>query len=293
MDKAARLGIRAGELLHKDELLQGLRTALEQKNPILTKVYGVPPLSLEEVYHQCIQYGEELASFICETEPLIKGALKGGELVLLEGAQGTLLDIDFGTYPYVTSSSSVAAGAFVGLGLSPSEWRVECNLGVVKAYTTRVGGGPMPTEIHGEVGELIRQKGHEYGATTGRPRRCGWFDVVAARFSAYISGFNALALTRLDVLDTLDSIKLCTSYKVNGKSTDQFPSSSMVLERCQPVYEELPGWQCRTNDVRHLDDLPPAARSYVKRLEEVVACPIDIVSVGPRREQTIMVRPLL
>jgi len=293
MDKAARLGIRAGDLLHEEELLRGLRIALEQKNPILTKVYGVPPLSLEEIYHQCCQYREGLASMICETGPLVKQALERGELVLLEGAQGALLDIDFGTYPYVTSSSPVAAGAFVGLGLSPSKARIDCSVGVLKAYTTRVGSGPMPTELRGETGELIRQCGQEYGATTGRPRRCGWFDAVAACFSAYINGFTAIALTRLDVLDTLASIKICTGYKVNGKVIDQFPSSSMVLEECQPVYEELPGWQCPTSDVRHLDDLPPAARSYVERLEEVVACPIDIISVGPRREQTIIVRPLL
>jgi len=291
MDKVARLGIRAGDLLDKEGLLQRLRFVLEQKNILLTKVYGAPPLSLEEVYDQYCQYGDRLAPFICETEPIIKQALEREEIILLEGAQGTLLDIDFGTYPYVTSSSPIAAGAFVGLGLSPK--RIDYILGVCKAYTTRVGGGPMPTELKDKTGESIRQIAHEYGATTGRPRRCGWFDAVAARFSTYINGFSGVALTRLDVLDTFASIKVCTGYKVNGDIIDQFPSSSAVLQRCRPIYEELPGWQSSTTNLRHFKDLPSAARSYIKRLEELIACPISLVSVGPRREQTIIVRPIL
>jgi adenylosuccinate synthase len=291
MDKVARLGIRAGDLLDKEGLLQRLRFVLEQKNILLTKVYGAPPLSLEEVYHQYCQYGDRLAPFICETELIIKQALEREEIILLEGAQGTLLDIDFGTYPYVTSSSPVAAGAFVGLGLSPK--RIDYILGVCKAYTTRVGGGPMPTELEDKTGESIRQIAHEYGATTGRPRRCGWFDAVAARFSTCINGFSGVALTRLDVLDTFASIKVCTGYKVNGDIIDQFPSSSAVLQRCRPIYEELPGWQSPTTHLRHFEDLPPLARSYIKRLEELIACPVSLVSVGPRREQTIIVRPIL
>jgi len=292
MDKAARLGIRVGALLDKDELLHGLRIALQQKNALLTKLYGVSPLSLEEVYDECCRYAEGLASFIRETGPMVKEALARGELVLLEGAQGTLLDIDFGTYPYVTSSSPGAAGAFVGLGLSPSETKLDCNIGVLKAYTTRVGGGPMPTELSDRNGELIREKGREFGATTGRPRRCGWFDSVAACYSADLNAFSSIALTRLDVLDSHASIKICTAYKVNGETSTKFPSSARVLEKCQPIYEELPGWQSPTSDIRRFEDLPEAARNYVKRLEELVACPIDIVSVGPRREQTIIVRPI-
>ncbi len=291
IDKVARLGIRVGDLLDREGLLHRLRFVLEQKNILLTKVYGVPPLSLEEVYQQYCQYGERLAPLICEIELMVKQALEKGELILLEGAQGTLLDIDFGTYPYVTSSSPVAAGAFVGLGLSPS--RIDCILGVFKSYTTRVGGGPMPTELQDKTGELIRQIAHEFGTTTGRPRRCGWFDAVAARFSAYINGFSSVALTRLDVLDTFASIKVCTGYKVDGDIVDQFPSSISVLERCQPVYEELPGWQSPTSHLRRFEELPPPAQSYVKRLEELITCPINIVSVGPKREQTIMVRPIL
>ena len=291
MDKVARLGIRAGDLLDRDSLLHRLRFVLEQKNIVLTKVYGASPLSLEEVYSQYCQYAERLTPFIRETEPMVKQALERKEPILLEGAQGTLLDIDFGTYPYVTSSSPTAGGAFTGLGLSPT--KLECILGVYKAYTTRVGGGPMPTELSDETGESIREIAHEYGATTGRPRRCGWFDGVVARFSASINGFSGVAITRLDVLDTFASIKICTSYKLNGDIIDQFPSSSAVLERCQPVYEELPGWQSPTNNLRRFEDLPQLAQSYVKRLEELIACPINIVSVGPKREQTITVRPIL
>jgi len=291
MDKVARLGIRAGDLLDRDGLLHRLRFALERKNIVITKVYEASPLSLEEVYNQYCQYAESLAPHIRETEPMVKQALERGESVLLEGAQGTLLDIDFGTYPYVTSSSPISGGAFTGLGLSPA--KLECNLGVFKAYTTRVGGGPMPTELKDKTGELIREIAHEYGATTGRPRRCGWFDGVAARFSASINGFSGVAITRLDVLDTFDSIKVCTGYKVNGEIVDQFPSSSAILEKCQPVYQELPGWRSPTNDLRRFEDLPGSAKSYLRRLEELITCPIDIVSIGPKREQTIMVRPVL
>ena len=291
MDKVGRLGIRVGDLLDKEGLLHRLRFVLEQKNTILIKVYGAPSLSLEEVYDQYCQYAERLAPLIRHTEPMVKQALERKELVLLEGAQGTLLDIDFGTYPYVTSSSPIAAGAFIGSGLSPSQ--IEGILGVFKAYATRVGSGPMPTELRDETGDLIRQIAGEYGATTGRPRRCGWFDAVAARFSADINGLTGVALTRLDVLDKMASIKICTSYKVDGDIIDQFPSSAMILERCQPIYEELPGWQSPTAHLRHFDKLPIPARAYVKRLEELIGSPIKIVSIGPRREQTIIVRPIL
>jgi len=292
MDKAARLGVRAGDLLHEEDLRRSIAVAVEQKNAILSKVYGVPPLSVEDVYDQCCHYREQLGPLVCDTVPVIKGALGRGELVLLEGAQGALLDIDFGTYPYVTSSSPVAAGAFVGVGLSPSQYRIDCNLGVLKSYTTRVGGGPMPTELADETGELIRQKGSEFGATTGRPRRCGWFDAVAARFSADINGFTAVALTRLDVLDSLARIKICTGYRVDGEALAEFPSSATVLARSEPVYEELPGWQCATSHLRRLEDLPKEARAYVDRLSELVSCPVGIVSVGPKREETIMVMPI-
>jgi adenylosuccinate synthase len=289
-DKVARLGIRIGDLADKEGLLHRLRYVLEQKNLILTKVYEVPPLSLEEIYDQHCQYAERLAPFICETEPMIRQAVERGDLILLEGAQGTLLDVDFGTYPYVTSSSVTAAAAFAGLGLSPT--RIDYILGVMKSYTTRVGAGPMPTELRDETGDLIREIAQEYGATTGRPRRCGWFDAVAARYSTLLNGFSGIALTRLDVLDTFASIKICIGYKVNGQTINQFPSSSLLLERCQPVYEEVPGWQSPTAHLRRFGDLPPLAQSYVRKLENLAGCPIDIISVGPQREETITVRPI-
>jgi adenylosuccinate synthase len=290
-DKVARLGIRAGDLADKGGLLRRLRFVLEQKNLILTRIYGEPPLSVEEVYDQLCQYADRLAAFIRETEPIISQAVERNEPILLEGAQGTLLDIDFGTYPYVTSSSVIAAGAFAGAGLHPV--KIDHILGIMKAYTTRVGAGPMPTELGDETGERIRQIAQEYGATTGRPRRCGWFDAVATRYSALINGFSGVALTRLDVLDAFDSIKVCTKYKVDGKIIDQFPSSTLQLERCQPVYDEVPGWQSPTAHLRRFQDLPPLARSYVRKLEHLVGCPINIISVGPHREQTIVTRAVL
>jgi adenylosuccinate synthase len=290
MDKVGRLGIRAGDLTDLDGLRQRLRFVLDQKNNVITKVYGAAPLSFEEIYGQYCRYAERLAPMIRETEPIVAEAIERNHRVLLEGAQGSLLDVDFGTYPYVTSSSVIAAGAFSGLGLSPT--KIDYVFGVVKAYTTRVGAGPMPTELHDETGERIRQIAQEFGATTGRARRCGWFDAVAARFSTRINGFNGLVLTRLDVLDSFPSIKICTAYKLNGAVTDRFPTSIAALEKCQPVYEELPGWQCRTTDMRRFSELPKPAKDYVKRLEELMGCPIDIISIGPRREESITIRPI-
>ncbi len=291
MDKVGRLGIRAGDLTDLEGLRHRLRFVLDHKNAILTKVYGVPPLSLEEVYNEYRRFAERLAPLVRETEPMVADAMERNELVLLEGAQGTLLDVDFGTYPYVTSSSVIAAGAFSGLGLSPD--KIDYVLGVVKAYTTRVGAGPFPTELKDATGERIREIAHEYGATTGRPRRCGWFDAVAARFSARINGFTGLVLTRLDVLDTFSSIKICTRYRVdNTTTTDRFPSSIGILEKCQPIYEDVPGWQCDIRHLRRFDDLPPLAKAYVKRLEDLMGCPVSIISVGPGREETITIRPI-
>ena len=290
-DKSARLGIRAGDLLDKEAFLNRLRSVLEYKNKILTKVYEAPPISLDEVYEQYCHYGERLAPFIRETNVLIYDALDRGELVLLEGAQGTLLDLDFGTYPYVTSSSPFAGGACIGAGLSPN--RIDRILGVFKAYITRVGAGPMPTELEDETGSRMRERGHEYGTTTGRPRRCGWFDAVLARYSAQINGFTAVALTKFDILDIFPSIKICTAYKIDGESYTRPPSNIALLERCQPIYEEHPGWQSETSNIRRFQDLPKEAQSYVKRIEELIGCPIALISVGPAREQAIMVRDIL
>ncbi|MCJ7743459.1 MAG: adenylosuccinate synthase [Dehalococcoidales bacterium] len=289
-DKVARYGIRTGDLLDKKALLERLRLVLDYKNTILTKVYGASPLSLEEVYNQYCQYGERLAPHIRETTLMVEEALNRGELVLLEGAQGTLLDTDFGTYPY-TSSPSVAGQGCVGAGIGPT--RINGVLGVFKAYCTRIGAGPFPTELKDETGDLIRERGHEYGTVTGRPRSCGWFDAVAGRFSTRVNGFTGAAITRLDILDTLPRLKICVAYKLDGKTIDYFPSSIAALERCQPVYEELPGWQAPTSHIRKYKQLPPQARKYLARLEELIDCPINIVCVGPERGQTNEVKPVL
>lgn len=288
VDKTARMGIRVCDLLDRDAFRERLGFVLEQKNALLTKLYGASPLSLDEVYESYCRYGEQLAPFVRETDVMIQEALKQGDLVMFEGAQGTLLDLDLGTYPYVTSA--VAGGVTVGTGAGST--RFHDVLGVFKAYTTRVGGGPMPTEIHDEIGELIRERAHEYGTTTGRPRRCGWFDAVVGRHSAELSGFTATAITRFDILDVLSTIKICTAYEVDGVTYSRPPASTTLLERCRPVYEELPGWLCSTSDIRRFEDLPPKAQAYARRIEELIDCPIALVSVGASREQTIVVKPI-
>ena len=290
-DKVARYGIRAGDLLDKEALLERLRLVLDYKNTILTKVYGVSPLSLDEVYSQYCQYGERLAPYIKDTTIILEEALSREELVLLEGAQGTLLDPDFGTYPYTTSSSPLAGEGCLGTGIGPT--KLSRILGVFKAYCSRVGTGPMPTELKDETGDLIRERGHEYGTVTGRPRRCGWFDAVAARFSTRINGFTGAAITRLDILDTFPTLKICVGYKLDGQTIDYFPGNIATLEKCQPIYEELPGWQTSTTDIREYEQLPAKARQYVARLEELISCPANLICVGPEREQTIHKMPIL
>ncbi len=289
-DKIARLGIRTGDLLDREVFRERLHFILNYKNTILTKVYGASPLSEDEVYRQYCQYGERLAPCIRETTVLLEEAIKRGEMVLLEGAQGTLLDPDFGTYPYATSSSPLSGGSCLGAGLGPA--RIDQTLGVFKAYCTRVGGGPMPTELADETGNLIREQAHEYGTTTGRPRRCGWFDAIAARFSTRINAFTQVAVTRLDVLDIMSSLKICVGYELDGKPIDYFPASAAALDRCQPIYEELPGWQVPTSEARKYNQLPAPARRYVDRLEELIGCPVGLISVGMRREQSIFKMPL-
>ena len=289
-DKVARLGIRAGDLLDRDIFWGRLSAALEFKNIILTKVYQVSPLSAEEIYGQYCHYGEQLAPFIRETSSIIREAATKGELVLLEGAQGALLDPDFGTYPYVTSSSPLAGASCIGTGLGPRE--IDRVVGIFKAYNTRVGAGPMPTELKDEIGDLIREKAREYGATTGRPRRCGWFDAVAGRFSVQINGLSDIALTHLDIYDGFSSIKICTAYKFNDEVLTSFPSDIAILEKCQPIYEELDGWQESISGIRNFDKLPAAARNYMSRLEDLLSCPISLVSIGPDRRQIISVKEL-
>jgi adenylosuccinate synthase len=287
-DKVARWGIRAGDLLHKDTFWSRLSAALEFKNIILTKVYQVSPLSLKEIYDQYCHYGEQLAPFICETSSIIREAATKGEPVLLEGAQGALLDPDFGTYPYVTSSSPLAGASCNGVGLGPRQ--IDCVVGVFKSYSTRVGAGYMPTELKDQIGDLIREKAHEYGATTGRPRRCGWFDAVAGRFSVQINGLSDIALTHLDVYDGFTSIKICTAYKFNDEVLTSFPSDIATLGKCRPIYEELDGWQESISAIRNFEKLPGGARNYISRLEDLLSCPINLVSVGPDRKQIISVK---
>ena len=290
-DKVARYGIRVGDLLDKEALLERLRLILDYKNIILTKVYGAKPLSLDEVYSEYCQYGERLAPHIKDTTIIVEEALSRGELVLLEGAQGTLLDPDFGTYPYTTSSSPLAGEGCLGTGIGPT--KLSRVIGVFKAYCSRVGSGPMPTELKDETGDLIRERGHEYGTVTGRPRRCGWFDAIAARFSTRINGFTGAAITRLDILDTFPYLKICVGYKLDGQTIDYFSGNIATLEKCQPIYEELPGWQVPTTDIREYEQLPVEARQYVARLEELISCPINLISVGAGREQTILKTAIL
>lgn len=290
-DKTARCGIRAGDLLDRESLKERLELVLEQKNTFLTKVYGKEPLSFDAIYKQYCEYGDMLGERIRETTVLIDEAIEGGKFVLLEGAQGMLLDPDFGTYPYTTSSSPLSGGACVGAGIGPT--KVDAVVGVFKAYCSRVGAGPFPTELKDETGDLIRKIGNEYGTVSGRPRSCGWFDAVAARFSTRVNGFTGMALTRLDILDTLPSLKICTHYKLDGKVIDYFPSTIPALGRVEPVYEEMPGWQEPTTEARSFDDLPEKAKNYINRLEELAGCPACFVCIGPEREQTIEKSPVL
>ncbi len=285
-DKVARNGIRAGDLLDGEALLARLTMIVNAKNRIITRVFGREPLPVEEIYEQYRQYADRLAPMICDTTALLGSALERNESILLEGAQGVLLDPDFGTYPYATSSSPLASNACLGSGLGPG--RLSCAVGVFKAFQTRVGAGPMPTELKDETGDHIREMGQEYGTVTRRPRRCGWFDAVAACLSRQVNSFDSLAITRLDVLDKLPRLKICTGYKVNGQVLKNFPASIATLEKCQPVYEEIPGWELSTSNVRFFKELPVKAQKYVRKLESLIGCTACIISVGPRREQTII-----
>jgi adenylosuccinate synthase len=286
VDKVARTGIRAGDLLDKAVLRDKLTTALESKNKVLTKVYEVKALSFDEIYNQYCKYADRWAARICDTNAILAAAIERNEPILLEGAQGFLLDPDYGTYPFTTSSSPTASGACQGSGIAPN--KITHILGVFKAFQTRVGAGPMPTELKDAIGDAIRERGHEYGTTTGRARRCGWFDAVAANLSARVNGFSSIAITRLDVLDGMPQLQICTAYKLEGKTIDYFPSSIAALEKCEPVLEEIDGWNKPISDVRKFKDLPKNAQKYIKRLEDLTGCPVSLISVGKHREQTIV-----
>ena len=295
-DKAARYGLRVQDLLDITVFEEKLSRALEQKNTLLTAVYGKEPLEMEPILEEYRACAERLRPHIVDASLLVHEALTQGQNVLFEGAQGTLLDIDHGTYPFVTSSSPVAGGACTGVGIGPR--LIDGVIAVSKAYTTRVGAGPFPTELSDDVGDHLREVGREYGTTTGRPRRCGWFDGVILRYAARVNGLTGLALTKLDVLTGLPRLKICVGYELalskvegyDGQVLKEFPYQGAVLARCQPIYEEMDGWTEEISGARTYDELPPQAQAYVTRLEELASVPVDIISVGPEREQTILLR---
>ncbi|HMP38822.1 MAG TPA: adenylosuccinate synthase [Roseiflexaceae bacterium] len=293
-DKMARIGIRMGDLVHEETLLSRLRQALEVKNRMLTALYKVPPLSLHEIFLRYLNFGSQLSNYVTDTYPIIQRALDRDLPILLEGAQGALLDIDHGTYPYVTSSPPGVAGAAQGSGVAPGY--IAAVIGVFKAYSTRVGEGPFPTEVEGETADTLRQIGTpwaEVGTTTGRLRRVGWFDAVMARYAVRINGIDNVAVTKLDVLDQLPTIKICIGYRRHDTELDHPPTNPAILSKVEPIYEELPGWQSPTTDIRSFDHLPAEARSYVARLCELVGARLSYISVGPGHDQIIEVNRIL
>ena len=290
MDKNARVGIRMVDLMDEEEFCEKLEFNLEAKNHLLKAVYGAPGFEFEQVKAEYLAYAEQLRPYVIDTACALNEFVSKGAKVLFEGAQATLLDMDHGTYPYVTSSHPIAGGACVGAGIGPA--RLNTIMGVVKAYSTRVGEGPFPTELLDETGDFIREQGHEYGTTTGRPRRCGWLDAAVVRYAGLLSGINYMAITRLDILDKLKTLKICTHYKYKGEILKEFPASLKVLGQVEPVYETLPGWEEPISHIRRYQDLPVNARRYVETLSEATGIDIGIVSVGPGREQTIVLKDM-
>lgn len=286
-DKSERTGIRVTDLMEPEALKKQLRWTVNYKNVILEKLYELPPLDPDEVIEQYLEYAERLRPHVVDSSLRIYEAIRQKRNILFEGAQGTLLDLDHGTYPYVTSSNPVAGGACIGTGVGPTV--IDRVIGVAKAYTTRVGEGPFPTELHGELGQLLCDRGAEFGTTTGRRRRCGWFDAVIGRYAVRINGLDCLAITKLDVLDELDEIQVCVAYEIDGTRCEDFPSGARKFARCKPIYKTLPGWKQATDSCRTLEDLPKQALDYLKFLAELMEVPIAIVSLGASRDQTIIV----
>ena len=285
VDKYDRCGIRIVDLLDRSSLADKLLKNLESKNKVLQRIYDRDSMDTEKIIQDYLEFDRRIDAYVKDTSLLINRAIDAGEEVLIEGAQGTMLDVDFGTYPCVTSSNPIAGGACTGLGIGPT--RIDKVLGVVKAYTTRVGMGPMPTEFDERFGDHMRKLGGEYGATTGRPRRCGWFDAVVVRMAAMINGLTHLAITKLDVLDTLPEIKICTAYRYQGRVMENYPAELWIQEQLEPLYESHPGWLCSTQEARSFDELPENARNYLRRISELTATPISLISVGSKRSQTI------
>lgn len=286
MDKAARVGIRMTDLMDAEVFEKKLARNMAEKNKLFTAVYGAEPLDYETVLNEYKEYAKILAPYVTDTATLLHQTIARGEKILFEGAQATFLDLDHGTYPFVTSSNPVAGGVCTGAGIGPKA--INTVVGVVKAYSTRVGEGPFPTELLDETGDKIRERGHEYGTVTGRPRRCGWLDARVVRYAAMLNSLDYLAITRLDILDELPSLKICVGYRYHGRLLDEIPASLKVLAEVEPVYEELPGWQQDISGIRKYEELPLNARRYVERLSEATGVAIGVVSVGPGRDQTIL-----
>ena len=289
-DKFERCGIRVCDLMHPEVFAEKLKENIEMKNAYITKVLGGEALDYNEILNEYLEFGKRLKPFIEETSVKVYNDIKADKTVLFEGAQGMLLDIDYGTYPYVTSSNTTAGGVSNGVGIGPN--MITNAVGITKAYTTRVGKGPFPTELLDETGEWIREKGHEYGVTTGRSRRCGWLDLVIVKTAVRVSGLTSLAVTKIDTLAGLDTLKVCVGYKFDGKVIDYFPASLEDLAKCEPVYEEFAGWGEEVANARSYDELPENAKKYLERIEEFTETKISIVSVGPKRDQTMRVKDL-
>ncbi|MDX1806200.1 MAG: adenylosuccinate synthase [Paenisporosarcina sp.] len=284
MDKAARIGIRMADLLDKEVFEEKLERNLEEKNRLFDKFYETEGFTKEEILEEYYGYGQEIAKYVTDTSKVLNDALDDGRRVLFEGAQGVMLDIDQGTYPFVTSSNPVAGGVTIGAGVGPT--KINHVVGVCKAYTSRVGDGPFPTELFDEVGNQIREVGKEYGTTTGRPRRIGWFDSVVIRHARRVSGLTDLTVNSIDVLSGLDTVKICTAYSYKGELITEYPANLRMLADCEPVYEELPGWSEDVTSCKSLDELPETARHYLERISQLSGVPISIFSVGPDRNQT-------
>ncbi len=285
-DKVNRTGIRFGDLLDTETFKEKLRIALEYKNMVLTRIFDEEALDYDEMLGEYAAYADRLRGYADDTVELLHKARSDGKMIIFEGAQGAMLDLDHGTFPYVTSSTTMSGGVFAGAGIGPGQ--IDGVIGILKAYSTRVGEGPLPTELHGEDGERLREAGKEYGATTGRPRRCGWLDIVPLRRAAKICGLTNLVLTKSDVLGEFDKLRICTAYKIDGVQTDHFPNMLARLEKAEPVYEEMPGWKTDISSCRSWDEFPKEARDYISRIEELAGAPISVISVGPGRDQTIV-----
>ncbi|APH15939.1 adenylosuccinate synthase [Clostridium sporogenes] len=286
-DKMERSGIRVCDLIHKEVFEENLKETLEIKNKIITEVFGGEALDYNEIYNEYLGYAEKLRPFVKDISVIVNKKIKEGREVLFEGAQGTLLDIDYGTYPYVTSSSTIAGGVCIGAGVGPTA--ITNAVGIAKAYTTRVGKGPFPTELLDKTGDWIREKGHEFGVTTGRARRCGWLDLVILKTSARVSGLTSFAVTKIDTLAGLDTLKVCTGYRLNGEIIDYVPASLEDLAKCESIYEEFEGWDDSIANARCYEDLPENAIKYLKKIEDFTETKVSIVSVGPKRDQTMMI----